>query len=172
MNKKNDRTLEEVNAGVSEMLEHFIAMLNSAWPVVRQFVSDDYVPYFQEDWLESNWELIVEEGIQGICNKVIRLETYGDGADANGASSRILLPNELPTHAIFCAPKSGGPEAKDHLSQCQIQISPPGWKLDRFVTTRDGWFVEEAPFDFTLIDNGSSSYVFRNEELSYSLEEI
>ncbi|MBB2964664.1 hypothetical protein [Methylobacterium sp. R2-1] len=83
------------------------SFLNSAFPVLAEvFENDEH--YAIDDWLQSNWEIIVEHYLSIITGKIIVLEVYGNGADCNGASSRVWMPNYTATHRIMCRIKSDG----------------------------------------------------------------
>ena len=78
----------------------FREFLNLSWPVGKRLLASSSEETVG-DWLQANWEILVEapwrERMPGGF-----LEPYGDGADCNGASSRVWLPDAIPTHRVIC----------------------------------------------------------------------
>lgn len=53
---------------------------------------------FLAEWAQVNWEMVVE-AVVARTDKVF-IDPYGDGADCNGASSRIWMPDAASTHVV------------------------------------------------------------------------
>ncbi len=100
------------------MLKRFSSFLATSWEEVSLLSAADSTGSFTIDWLQANWEILVE----GLLGQGIVLEPYGDGADCNGASSRVLYPDRLPTHQIICKPLQGS-QIFDALNEQQLDSS-------------------------------------------------
>ena len=131
---------------LNELIDIFRALLNTSWAQLQVFTKDVEGECLVSDWKQFNWELIVENNLfQG---ENFFLEPYGEGADYYGYSSRILLPDALPTHAIYCHCEN---EVTDLLTGNSVTSPSEGYLLECFVAIRDGWYYEEPPFDCVLI---------------------
>ena len=116
------------------------------------------------DWLQANWEMIVEQQLQ---IPPILLEVYGDGAD-NGKSSRIQSADQPATHRVICRPRAGT-SVLDALNKTDVDILDNELIFDRFVNFRpDGWYYEEPPFEHALCYLGDYS----NGEVVLNLNDI
>lgn len=78
-----------IHASVMRFRDFLIASMPIAEDVFRGDTND-----LLADWLQANWEILVEAG----TGKYI--SHYGDGADCNGRSSRVWLPEICPTHRV------------------------------------------------------------------------
>ena len=65
-------------------------MLETYWGSLQKLSKHDPTGSLKDDWMQANWELIVE-GL--LSDGRLVLEPYGEGADCNGASSRVLYPD-------------------------------------------------------------------------------
>lgn len=119
------------------------------------------------DWLQANWELIVESSLL-VNSKYNTLEVYGDGADANGASSRILYPSLLPNKKIICIPKNIG--IIDYLNK--KEITDEILEFDRFVSIKEGWYYEELPFDMILTNYCNKEFVVNYHDVEFKLIDV
>ena len=115
------------------------------------FASERLSSVLLSDWLQANWEVIVEARLHdaGLISGV--LDVYGDGADCNGASSRVSLPDKAPICAVHVA---------------------PGFIFHSFGTLKDEWFVQEPPFDFVKgEDAGDGEVVIRFDQTAFTIGE-
>lgn len=145
---------------VNENISFFIKFLNCSWKSVKEFYSDENNRSEKYDWMQANWEQLVECSISKKINKEIRLEVYGEGADANGESSKILFPNDLPTHVVKFKLKG---KSKDILNSRDLE-SDEYFEIEEFVAEKDGWYSTEDPFDYILFDcDGQQSLISVNE---------
>ena len=107
-----------------------------------------------------------------LCEEGLVLEPYGDGADCNGASSRVLYPNRLPTHKIICKPINSN-QIYDVLNERQLDTSQGEIVFDRFVCIgKDGWYYELPPFGKVLADYAEQSVVIDFNNIDFQLERI
>lgn len=154
---------------VSKLVANFGFFLSHSLESIQSFLSIDTTGSLRSDWMQANWELLVE-GALG--SPLVRLEVYGDGADCNPKSSRFLSPNLLPTHHIVCVPVSGD-RLYDFLSGTQVVVPREPLKLDRLVTMGgDGWRHEAAPFDKVLVRLQEVDFVFCLSSVRLELQRL
>lgn len=108
---------------LERILEQFREYLCLNFKGIESILTDDQI----EDWLQANWEVMVEFRLRdaGITKGLI--DVYGNGADCNESSSRVSLHDLHPTSAIHIA---------------------PGCIFHSFGTLKDGFFDQGAPFDY------------------------
>lgn len=129
---------------INEILEDYISLLRLSWSSIEQLISTDSTGSFKDDWLQANWELIVE---RQLMSSDMYLEVYGDGADCNGASSRVLFPEKIATHSIILKSNSED-EIYDILGESYVDSDDDNIIFQKFVTIKeDDWYYEETPFD-------------------------
>lgn len=75
--------------------------LSAAMPALAGTFDDDFND-IDDDWLQSNWEIIVEYYLIKTTGNLVILEPYGNGADCNAHSSRVWMPSYVATHRIIC----------------------------------------------------------------------
>lgn len=126
----------------------FAKVLARSWPDVeaasRQVVTGSYV----EDWMQANWEMIVEATLPP---GEVFLEVYGEGADCNDRSSRVFNPEVTPTHAVICVAATGDGIVEDIINHERFLLGAEGLPLEEFVTIEEGWFARKPPFDCVLL---------------------
>lgn len=140
------------------------------WDFITELDVKDETDSVRIDWLQANWEMIVERQLR--IPQII-LEIYGDGAD-NGKSSRIHYPEEFPTHRVVCIPHKNK-TVFDCLNKGEIPVTsaPSQFVLDRFVSMRsDGWCYEEPPFDKVLCFIDNTEVVLNIADISFQMIEI
>jgi hypothetical protein len=126
----------------------FIGALSASWTAVSQLASECGNPSLIDDWMQANWEMIVEASLPHDWI----LEPYGDGADCYGSSSRVSRADAVPNAAVFCV--SADASVLDLLSGKGRILHHEGEIVDRFVAIVDGWYANEQPFDGVLVDSG------------------
>lgn len=106
----------------------------------HEFSSSVLLEQLLADWLQANWEIIVEGTLHGsgLVDSVI--DIYGDGADCNGVSSRVSMPNLFPTHSI-------------HVE--------PNFILHSFGTLRDNGYLQVPPFDYVKAENPKGGEIIK-----------
>ena len=132
-------------------IRQFSSFLNATFNIVypllkeRSYTSDEESV---NDWLQSNWELLVERKVLG---KNEYLEAYGDGADFYGASSRIMDVEALPTHKVVV--KIGkNSKVQDLLNNETIQLDN-NLIFDRLVGFQDGFYTNKSEFNYVLLND-------------------
>ena len=149
------------------LLDRFAHFLDTSWPAMQPAFDDDKTSTLQIDWLQENWELIVEGGLLPIR---VTLRPYGDGADCNGTSSRILYPERAETHRIVLEAKQGS-TLFDHLGKSTIEATKRAIVFDRFVSlSADGWYHERPPFTHILAKHDAEWVLVSRESVHARLE--
>lgn len=153
---------------IDKVIKTFPDFLNKSWSIIhplllnRTYTSDESSI---NDWIQSNWELLIERKILPLDN---HLEVYGEGADFNGKSSRITDANALPTHSLKVSIING----KDILNNCEIQNEE--LQFEKFTGFKNGFYAEEPPFNFVLLkdDKNIIERVFITENVKFKLHKI
>jgi hypothetical protein len=153
---------------IDNAIRIFSDFLNKSWNIVipllsgRSYTTDEGS---KSDWLQSNWEVLVERKVLHLNEY---LEVYGEGADLNGKSSRIMDMESFPTHSINVLVDRG----EDILNNLAIKNSE--YTFERLVGFRDGFYTDIPPFDFVLVqDEGIGvERVFLLEQIKCELHRI
>ena len=149
------------------LLDRFACFLDASWPTMQPAFNDDKTSTLKIDWLQANWELIVEGGL---LPKRVTLHPYGDGADCNGASSRVLYPERAETHRIVLEAKHGHP-LFDYLGKSKIDTTHKAIVFDRFVSVRaDGWYYECPPFTHILAEDNEARILISRKDVVARVE--
>jgi hypothetical protein len=135
-----------MNLDITESVNHFREVIAASWPVVEEAASTDTTGSFIDDWLQANWERLVEASIHPSLNVV--LEPYGDGADCNISSSRVWRPDLLPNASVYIRHVGNDP-LLDVVNGCPVVGQ---MMLSHFCTLHDGWPVVSAPFDHVTLE--------------------
>lgn len=147
-------------------LSRFTTLINSCWGSLSSIIESDRTGSFLEDWLQANWELIVEGSLY---DKGVVLEPYGEGADCNGGSSRVFYPDRDPTHRLVCVSRKND-GVFDSLNQKEVFLDG-GAVFDRFVSIGDdGWYYEVPPFDKILSEFDGEAVVIGFDDIDIVLQ--
>ena len=104
-----------------------------------------------DDWLQANWELLVETSLYNTLFETVSLQVYGHGADLNGESSRVLFPDLQQTHSV----KVNGYYDFDALG----------------TLTKDNIFIQDMPFDYIQThDSSNVEMIILFEGAKFTLE--
>ena len=154
---------------VKGLLKKFSHLLVCYWQDLLSLSENDSSGSLKDDWLQANWEILVEGPLS---QEDLVLDPYGEGADCNEASSRVLYPTRLPTHKIICKPVNNG-QFYDVLNKRQLDTSKGEVVFDRFVCIgEDGWFYELPPFDRVLGEYLGESVVVDFDSTDFQLQRI
>src|SRR4051812_18770283 len=83
------------------LVREFANFLSSSWNSASiSLSSDESYDDLLADWLQANWEILVEAPL--FPGGAGFLEPYGDGAECNGDSSRVYNVAAVPTHRVLC----------------------------------------------------------------------
>lgn len=154
---------------INQAVGIFASFLNASCDIVmplllsREYTSDGSSI---GDWLQANWEILVEK-------KVLKqneyLEVYRDGADYNGASSRMNDIEAMSTHTIKVLPNN---EAIDILNN-EIINDKERLEFDRLVGFQNGFYTDQPPFDYALLaDSSGMERVLSLDEITFELQRI
>lgn len=144
-----------------KVLRIFKDFLERSWEPAIQLLNDDLL----NDWLQSNWELLVESCVC-LPGKEF-LEIYGEGADCNSPSSRVWLPNVLPTHKITVTPKH---DAIDLLNDGNLQSRK--LVFEKFVFWNGSRYDVTPPFDFVLLTSDEEEFLVSCDQLVFTIAPI
>jgi hypothetical protein len=154
---------------IDSAIRIFADFLNASWASTTQLLINR--PYTSNgdsinDWLQANWEFLIERKVLKVDEY---LEFYGDGADFNGASSRITDPDSLPTFKINLMPKNGN-SVHDLLNLEDASLDNSAF--EKLVGFRDGFYILEPEFDFVLLtdQNMGIERVVRLIDIDFVLE--
>ena len=156
---------------VKKALELFRSILSQSWPYVLEFEKHDTFDNFRIDWLQGNWELTVE---QSLLYGASCLQIYGEGADCNGASSRVLYPDKIATHEIVCLPRDNR-DLHDLIRKKDLDSQVKSLVFEQFVRmTPEGWYEEGPEFDCVLAyqSYGGGEVVLKFDDLVFELREV
>lgn len=156
---------------ITKEIKVFADFLNNSWSIVHEVLMNrDYTTDESSvnDWLQANWELLVERKVLKINEY---LEVYGDEADFNGDSSRITDPDASPNYKVRVKPKIGN-EVFDLLNKERVE----SYRLsfDKLVTFREGFYFLEPGFEFVLCidDESDIERVVAIAEVDFVLERV
>jgi hypothetical protein len=151
------------------IVREFQKFLCQSWGSVERFLQEETTDAedLRLDWLQVNWEILVEAALCKTPYEI--LEVYGDGADCNGASSRVWLPDEMPTHKIGCSSPEGS-RVFDVLSSTSIELHK--FEFGQFVAWDGKYYSFDVPFDHLIIERGNELAIVNATEISFNLEPI
>ncbi|MGH1335927.1 MAG: hypothetical protein ACRBFS_07345 [Aureispira sp.] len=135
---------------IEQVVLGFRDFLKVAWPAFLKQLEQIPVSKQEDcidDWLQVNWELLVETAI---CEPLQYLWPYGSGGNANGISDRILFSEGVITHAVVCYPKVGEHffNAFDNqLVRADLCI----WEKFASLSTNKQHYIDGPPFDYVLL---------------------
>lgn len=153
---------------IDKAIRIFSDFLNKSWGIIIPLLSDrSYTTdeSSKSDWLQSNWEILVERKVLQLNEY---LEVYGEGADFNGESSRITDIESFPTHSI----KVLVDKEKDVLNNLEVESSE--YTFERLVGFRNGFYTDIPPFDFVLVQDEDIGIerVFLLEQIKFELQSV
>lgn len=164
-----------MKASLDGVMSTFVQFLNASWDSAwraANLMKHVEPAGFMADWAQANWELLVETpfrenaGFGGAF-----LEPYGEGAECNDLSSRVWLPQALPSHRIVCRPRGRTPMI-DLLAGRNVDAEPP-LVFDHFAARSvRGWHELARPFDCVLGYQGEQEVLVKIDEVSFSAEPI
>ena len=151
-------------------IRYFSKFINDSWLNVMPLLKErDYTSNESSigDWLQSNWEILVERKILKVDQY---LEVYGEGADFNGTSSRITDVNALPNFSIKVIERSGG-QVIDLLND--EYVSMHNTSFVELVSFKDGFYFREPGFEYALLeDDLGIERVVSIDDVKFELKKI
>jgi len=163
-----------VSAEMDAKLRHFAEFLRQNWAGVRatmQGLTTIDADELLADWAQANWELLVEPHLrEQVGSHKSFLEPYGEGADCNDSSSRVWLPNALPTHRIVCRQR-GDNGLRDLLTGRVLEPRGTTVLFEQFAARADGgWYKVDVPFDCVLGYLGEQEVLIPLEQVAFFAE--
>ena len=160
---------------VDSTVASFATFLRQSWTAIdalKQAVPASEGDAIVADWLQANWELLVEAALRfATRDSGLFLERYAEGADCNDRSSRVWMPGALPTHRVLCQPR-GGLELRDLLTG-SVLSSKRLIAFDRYVSrTPAGWYAQSPPFDHVLASVGEREVLLKAPSVQFVLEAL
>ncbi len=153
---------------IDNAIKIFSTFLNKSLDTIIPLLSDRSYTTDEgsiSDWLQSNWEILVERKVLQLNEY---LEVYGEGADFSRESSRITDTNSFPTHFV----KVLVDNEKDVLNNLEIELSE--YNFERLVGFIDGFYTDTPPFDFVLVQDEiiGIERVFSLKKIKFELQSI
>ena len=153
---------------VTKTLENFRIFLEVSWDRITAVT--DARPdgdSLLDDWLQANWELLVEASVCSTPNEF--LEIYGDGADCNSPSSRVWKPDATPTHQIYCIALSHD-GAEDKFTGRSISIEE--LTFGRFVNWEGKKYGSSPPFNSILLERSNEIFLVSVNDVRFDIRPI
>ncbi len=157
---------------VNPVIYNFKNFIERAFPAfsnaVNRINEDIAIEELKNDWLQANWEILVEAVL---CKSGEFLEVYGDGADCNGSSSRVCFSDALPTHKIICRTKDK--ECFEAVDKLSGEIVETHNTLFHSFTFFDGenYFLNKT-LNAVVFEKGDRIYVFNIDEINFFIIQI
>lgn len=120
---------------INQLIINFRSFLIACWPSMSEILEQldwDESPYFLDDWIQANWELMVEKQILDPGQLLV---PYGY---CSSPECRYTYKDENLTHRVTCK-KNGQPV--------------PQYNFFCFVAKSDGVSKIEPPFDFVNVED-------------------
>lgn len=153
---------------IDALVRSFARLLAASWQEVEFARSISTTPYFVENWLEAQWEMLVESALP----PGIFLCAYGDGADFFDMSSRVHRPDTSATHVVVCSLNEHVEQVVDLTTGNVVRLPPEGVPLREFVASTGSWYERKPPFDCVLIEHEGLDCVVSAEHLSFYLRAL
>jgi hypothetical protein len=141
---------------IDQIVLNYQKFLLMSWSCLSEILAEldwDEFPYFLDEWMQANWELLVEQQ----ADPSYTLASYGfDGSP----QCRYSEKDRIVTHRVICWEKEKIPEIK-HVFLC-------------FVGKIDGTYKISPPFDYVDVENAETREraTLPLDEISFALEEI
>lgn len=146
---------------INILLDFFRLFLESNLAKLNSRIDDELI----DDWLQSNWEILVESQVCKAGREF--LEVYGEGADCNASSSRVWLPDALPTHRVLVVLE------KDSTNLLTGSVIPKTDNevivFDRFVSWDGEHYSYDGPLNSLLADKSGEELLLPIEHTKFSV---
>lgn len=134
--------MEKLN--VTKEVLSFCRFINCSWDIVKgEFGENNDL---LSDWLQGNWELLVETAIFSRLKEYFFLEIYGEGADLYRDSSRVTFPEKSPNAEVLIKLRD---KVTDYLSEDKIE-SDMLLPWDELVAMNSNFYERGVPFEYVL----------------------
>lgn len=160
--------MKDINLDIA--VRYFAKFINESWDSVIPLLEDRSYTTNESsiaDWLQSNWEILVERKVLKINQY---LEIYAEGADFNNASSRITDASASPDYVVKVKSRFGK-KIPDLLNDEQVLITDSDFL--KLVSFKDGFYQKEPQFEFVLLeDDIGIERVVPIEKVKFELQKI
>ena len=148
---------------VDEIVRNFQQFLEASWQSVESMLP------LTPEGEQANWEILVEAVIHP--GGASFLEFYGEGAECNGASSRVWKPDAEATHRICCVPTDGN-EVTDLVTGRSIE--PQDLDFFGFGTPdRERFQFLHPPFNVVVLnDREGIDFIIRLEDVRFEMRAL
>lgn len=143
----------------------FSKAIAAAWQHALPVSTASSNPNFINDWLQANWEMLVE----AVLPRGTYLEVYGEGADVSVGSSRVCAPDAHATAAIVVKTRPGILSVRERLTGEEVSVPLHGFAVEEFVAIDGSWYARREPFDCVLVESASGPLVFRVHDVVFDL---
>ncbi|TDR14298.1 hypothetical protein [Marinicella litoralis] len=165
---------------LKKIIIEFSSFLNVSISTINRMVKTDFDDVFLQNWLQGNWELIVERLISQNKRELILLRKYGEGADETHYSllkgqeyfERVSFPSLQPTHKIMCFSNSG--PISCFFSGNKVDFPKSGLEFKELISMKkqNSYATNEAPFDKVLLAYEPIDVVLEIEKLDFKLQKL
>ncbi len=162
--------MTKVVIDIDTAIRKFAQFVNVSWldvlPLLkdRSYTNDESSVH---DWLQANWELLVERKVLRINQ---HLDIYGEGADFNGSSSRITDSDALPDFSIIVNGRVDD-EVVDLLSDEKKLIR--NCDFIELISFKNEFYEKRPPFDHVLLeDHNGEEIVASIKDVKFELIQI
>lgn len=157
---------------IDKAIKKFADFLNSSWLIVYPLLVERSYTSNEEsinDWLQANWELLVERKVLNINEY---LEVYGDGADYHGASSRIIDIEALPTFKVTVNLQKNTNIILDILNDEYVAFENA--TFSKIVGFEKGFYLIEPAFKYVLFTDDvlGIERVVALDDIEFGLERL
>lgn len=149
---------------INEPVILFKNVIECSWESVNKISQSNDIKSYKDDWIQSNWEMIVEAYCSRESNIFIRI--YGSGADCNIGSSRVWMPNATENAVVKMRRKDG----HDFINLIDNSNIGDELELDYFVNWTS-WYSERVPFNAALV-NCEQQCVVEIDDVDFYLDFI
>lgn len=125
---------------VDEIVLVFRQFLINSWPIITQDLDWDEDAYFLDDWVQANWELLVERQL----GKKIFLVPYGYD---KSSTARYLSKEHEANHQIICTEKHSSGSGKYEF----LCFLTSDYTINENLT-----YKIDTPFDFVRVKEADS----------------
>ena len=150
---------------ISKEIIQFSDFLNASWPFIDLFFTkDSVVNEGLSNWLQANWEILVENAV---CKNGEFLSVYGDGADFDDNEfSRVTYKFSLATHSIRVKKKQA--TIIDYYTKKNVE-NLDTYLFNQFVSINKSNNIVIGPkFDYVELENEEFNKIWVDKnELDY-----
>ena len=139
---------------IDQLVRNFHKYILACWPQLNLIMENldwDEDPYFIDNWLQANWELMVEKQLG---NSKVILAPYG--YDIN-PDNRYMMSGAPFTHRVIC----------------ELLDSRDSYFFLEFSTTERGAVKYAPPLDFVAVENQNNKIEYLQlDKVNFSLATI